>query len=225
MSTHARELEVIDDASGPAPTSGPRQATARIEAEVRSEDAEGGPRWVVREGGGLVHARQAASCLLRPRVGDRVLFMVEGEDAYVLAILDRAEPSACAELSHEGDLRLRVSGQLELRGDQSVRVHSEDEVVVQARRGRVFIHECAAVIERMVNHVARSTFVAKVIETFSERITTSSQTSLRSVSELDQVEAGVLDHRGRDAVHLAGDKVLVNGGEIAKVEAGQIHLG
>ena len=70
-----------------------------------------------------------------------------------------------------------------------------------------------------------STMVAKLVETIAERVSTSSKTSSRTVTELDQLHAGIIDHQAAEAVHLAADKVLINGGEIAKVEAGQIHLG
>ena len=222
---HARELEVVTRAS-PSPA---RQGTATIAAERPSGQP---PSWLLDQGDRQLVARRAASCLLEPEPGDRVWFVSEGDQCFVLAVLERGRHSQPATLRVEGDAALRVSGQLqvdtgaglELRSKEQVGVTS-DELRVQARLGRVVFAECTAVLRSLFAHVSNSTFVAKVIETIADRLTQSSKTSLRSVAEVDRVQAGTIDHRAKEATHLAGGKVLVNGGELAKVEAGQIHLG
>jgi len=220
---HAREqkLELV---SAPTPEPG-RQGMASIVAE--------GPdgSWMVEQQGQQLQARRAASCLLEPAVGDRVWLVVEAEHCYVLAVLERSA-EAPAVLRVDGDAALRVDGRLEihaaadlqLRGDRQVGI-AGDELQVQARAGRVFVRECTAVLRSLLTHATSSTLVAKLVETLADRVSTSSKTSCRNVTELDQLHAGIIDHHAVEAARLAAGKVLINGGEIAKVEAGQIHLG
>ncbi|PRP95517.1 hypothetical protein ENSA5_38700 [Enhygromyxa salina] len=217
---HVRELEIVSD---PIPEPA-RQGTAIIRA--------GGPSFVLDDEGRRFEARRAASCLLEPELGDEVWFVEQGARCYVLGVLERASEAGAATLSIEGDAALRVGGELsvdasaglELRSDEQVGI-SGDEVRVQARLGRVVFDECTAVLRSMLAHVTNFSFVAKVIETLTERLTLASKTSFRSVAEVDQIQAGVIDYRAKEAAHIAADKALINGGKLAKVEAGQIHLG
>lgn len=211
---HAREqkLELV---SAPTPQP-PGQGMAVIAAV-----AERG--FVVDHQGRQLHARRAASCLLEPGVGDRVWIVVEGEHGYVLAVLERAGEGPST-LRVEGDAALRVEGRLELHARDELSLRG-DELQVQARAGRVFIQDCKAVLRSLLTHAESSTLVGKLVETLAERVSTSSKTSTRTVTEIDQLHAGIIDHQAAEAAHIAADKVVINGGEIAKVEAGQIHLG
>jgi hypothetical protein len=214
---HARELEVVTPAHSTAAPQAPegRQGIGVVEAVSA---ADGGRTWAITVGELQLHASRAASCLLEPAVGDRVWFVAEAETCFVLAVLERAQPEtpAC--------INVDASAGLELHSDHHIGIRS-DELRVQARTARMVLTECTAVLRSLVTHVTTSTFVAKVIETISDRFTQASKTSYRSVAETDQLQAGIIDHRGQEATHIAGAKLLLNGGEIAKVEAGQIHLG
>lgn len=220
---HAREqkLELVS-----APTPEPGQRTAVIVAEGGAQTS-----WMVEDRGQQRQARRAASCLLEPAVGDRVWVVVEGERCYVLAVLERSA-DAPATLRVDGDASLRVSGRLEVHAANDLQLRSDhkvgiagDEIQVQARVGRVFVRECTAVLRSLLTHATSSTLVAKLVETLADRVSTSSKTSYRNVAEIDQLHAGIIDHQAVEAARIAADKVIINGGEIAKVEAGQIHLG
>jgi hypothetical protein len=209
-----------------AATSEPgRQGTAVIVAEGPDRS------WMVEDRGQQLQARRAASCLLEPAVGDRVWLVVEGERCYVLAVLER-NADAPATLRVDGDAKLRVDGRLEVHAVDDLQLRSDrqvgiagDEFQVQARVGRVFVRECTAVLRSLLTHATHSTLVAKLVETLADRVSTSSKTSCRNVTEIDQLHAGIIDHQAVEAARIAADKVIINGGEIAKVEAGQIHLG
>lgn len=220
---HAREqkFELVS-----TPTVSPsRQGTAVIVSE--------GPdrTWMVEDRGQQLRAQRAASCLLEPAVGDRVWIVVEDERCYVLAVLERSA-DAPANLRFDGDAVLRVNGKLEVHAKDDLQLRSDrqvgvagDEIEVQARVGRVFVRECTAVLRSLLTHATNSTLVAKLVETLADRVSTSSKTSYRNVAEIDQLQAGIIDYHAVEAARIVADKVIINGGEIAKVEAGQIHLG
>ena len=223
MHATQQKLELVST-DAPAPGhQGIAVVVARAEGEVRT--------WEVEDRGQRRAARRAASCLLEPEVGDQVWIVVEGARCYVVSVLERRAEGP-ATLRVDADAALRVDGRLEIHAADDLQLRSDrqvgvagDEIEVQARAGRVFVRECKAVLQSLLTHATSSTLVAKVAETLAERISTSSKTSVHNVSEIDQLRAGVIDHRAAEVAQLAGDKVLVNGGEIAKVEAGQIHLG
>jgi len=66
------------------------------------------------EDGEEIFARQAGSCLLSPAVGDKVLLFATGEEAFVLAVLVRAEESRTPEVAVPGAFSLKISAQDEL---------------------------------------------------------------------------------------------------------------
>jgi hypothetical protein len=224
---HAREqkLELVS-----APTPEPGQRTAVIVAQGPESEAPG-RTWMVEDRGQQREARPAASCLLEPAVGDLVWIVVEGERCYVLAVLERSADvpatlriDSDAALCIDGRLEIHAAADLQLRSDRQVGI-TGDEIQVQARAGKVFVRECTAVLRSLLTHATSSTLVAKLVETVADRVSTSSKTSYRNVAEIDQLHAGIIDHQAVEAARIAADKVIINGGEIAKIEAGQIHLG
>jgi hypothetical protein len=100
-----------------------------------------------------------------------------------------------------------------------------DEVQVHARLGRALLDEGSMILRSLFTHAGKSTLVGKVIETLAERITSHSQTSLRTVEEIDQTRAGIIDYRAQTAAHIVAEHAFINGGELVKVDGGQIHLG
>lgn len=229
MQAREQKLELV---SAPTPEPG-CQGTAVIVTEgADSKETKGpGRSWIIEHRGQQRPAQAAASCLLEPAVGDRVWIVVEGERCYVLAVLERSA-DAPATLRVDGDAVLRVDGRLEIHAADDLQLRSDsqvgiagDEFQVQARVGRVFVRECTAVLRSLLTHATNSTIVAKLVETLADRVSTSSKTSCRNVTEIDQLHAGIIDHQAVEAAQIAADKVLINGGEIAKVEADQIHFG
>jgi hypothetical protein len=221
---HAREqkLELVS-----APTPEPGQRTAVIVAQGPGQSLT----WMVEDRGQQLEVRRAASCLLEPVVGDLVWIVVEGERGYVLAVLERSA-DVPATIRIDSDAALRIDGRLEIHAAADLKLRSDrqvgiagDEIQVEARLGRVFVRECTAVLRSLLTHATSSTLVAKLVETLADRVSTSSKTSYRSVAEIDQLHAGIIDHQAVEAARIAADKVIINGGEIAKIEAGQIHLG
>ena len=63
----------------------------------------------VRTGETVLRARRAASCLLTPLMGDKVLLVTDHDDAYVLAVLERSQANQ-ATLELPGDTEIRAGG-------------------------------------------------------------------------------------------------------------------
>ncbi|MCA9684014.1 MAG: DUF3540 domain-containing protein [Myxococcales bacterium] len=223
---HAHDLELVSDDSTSTRRSQPGAASQGTATVVALEDG----RWSLTRDGQRFDAGRAASCLLAPALGDKVWFVAEGDSAYVLAVLERAGEGP-ATLHIDGDAELRAEGrltvsgtELELRGEQQLGLQA-DELRVRGRLGKLLLDEGSMVLRSLFTHVGKSTFVAKVIERFSERFSSHSKTSLRSVDEIDQVQAGNIDYRAEEAMQVTARHAMIKGGELVKVDGGQIHLG
>ena len=83
---------------------------------------EGDRCTVTLDDGSDLVARRAASCLLAPEPGDRVLLTLQPEP-FVLAVLERDHDRA-ARLEVRGDAVMTTSGELTLEGNEGVAVRT-----------------------------------------------------------------------------------------------------
>jgi hypothetical protein len=230
MATQAEErapvaatLRTEARASVPTPMT---QCLARVRAI--SEDGI-----MVDDGGVARLVRQATSCLIEPELGDLVLLAVPANDpgGYLLAVLERegkqATLAAAGDLviaAPRGRVTVAASEGLELATPKQLDVRA-DELRVQARSGRMFLDECAAIVRSMFASLTKLTHVGEVLELLVDRVTQRSKHSVRAIEGLDHTQAQNLELQAQNAVHVRATRTVVNGSEVVKVDGGQIHLG
>ncbi len=192
-----------------------------------------GQRWMLAtEQHGLMPARRASSCLLEPCPGDRVLLLWQGDEAWVLAVLERAQDGTNA-LSLPGDVSLRaVGGSLKLHCDQDLDISAPGSVSVTGSRlqlrARVseFVAEKACwAIEKLQLRYGRMAMVGETLDMVARQLNQFAENSVRKVEGMDHKRAGQVDHRARSAMTLRGENVIVQAREVAKVDGDQIQLG
>ena len=177
---------------------------------------------VALEHGGDVIARQAASCLLQPKPGDRVLLTLSPEP-FVLAVLER-DPDQLAELLVAGDVRLRATGSLALQAAEDLSVMA---TTVKVRSGHT---EIASRLITAVAKAARCQFemagvVSKQLDVVAERITEKAARVYRTVSELDQLRARHFDHRADGNARISARSTVITAREMVKMDGEQVHIG
>lgn len=174
---------------------------------------------------GELNARRAASCLLEPGAGDRVLVSGPSLDAaWVIAILERSG-AAPSRISFVGDTELAVSqGSLSVKTDQSVHLDT-DTLVMRAREGTAFIGRFDAVGEHWSAAIGCIKIVGSVLDTLMERVTQFARHSLRTIEGTDQLRTGIADYQARETMSLRGRQLLGTAEELVKIDGGQIHLG
>ncbi len=219
---HAHDLDHVS----PLPVA-PYQAVAHVVEEA----PEGA--WWLDDGRQRRLARRAASCALAPALGDRV--WVVGELAgslYVIAVLERADPSAPATLAFEGDVAVTAGGRMTLAAREGIDLAtpaglgvSADELHVHARSGRAALQELSVVARRVLASLARVTHVGEVLELLVDRVTQRSKHSMRAIEGIDHTQAQTIDYRAQATAHIQAEHALVNGKELVKLDGGQIHLG
>jgi hypothetical protein len=199
-------------------------------ARVRAISEDG---IMVDDGGRTRLVRQATSCLIEPELGDLVLLAVPANDpgGYLLAVLERegkqATIAAAGDLvitAPRGRVSVAASEGLELATPKQLGVRA-DELRVQARSGRVFLDECAAIVRSMFASLTKLTHVGEVLELLVDRVTQRSKHSVRAIEGLDHTQAQNLDLQAQNSVRVRADQTVINGSEVVKVDGGQIHLG
>lgn len=174
-----------------------------------------------------VAARRAASCLLDPAKGDRVLVATEERgEAFVLAVLEQRTPGA-ATISVEGDLTLRsVSGKLSVAAKEGVDIVSSAATRILSSVVEVSALDTLSLLGGAVKaELGKVKLYADTLDAFFERVTQHAKRSYRAVDEVDQVRARHIDYAARESAHLRGENALVTAHQLVKVNGEQVHVG
>jgi hypothetical protein len=174
-----------------------------------------------------VVARRAASCLLDPAVGDRVLVAAEERgDAYVLAVLEQRDPGA-ATLTVEGDLTLRsLRGKVSVAAQEGVDIVTAAAARILASTVDVEAMEALSVLSGAVKaELGKVKLYASTLDSFFERVSQHAKRSFRTVDELDQVKARHIDYAASGNAHLRGENALVSAQDLVKLNGEQVHVG
>jgi hypothetical protein len=182
---------------------------------------------------GIVYARLAASCLVEPAVGDRVLIAGDLEgDIFVIAVLEQKDASA-TRIAVEGDLQLGVpKGRFSVVSAQGVDLVSagdialtSTELAIRSDKARVFFDQLSYVGRKVLAQAGALKFVGGMFDTIAERISQKVKRSYKVVEEIDQVRSDQIDYRAEKNMSLKGQNALVTADELVKIEGDQIHLG
>jgi hypothetical protein len=191
-----------------------------------------GAMWKLHDGAVELESRVAASCLLRPGVGDRVLAVASDSGCWILVILERSEGTESS-IEADGDLVFRsVSGQVRIEGETGLTLCSPDAVEVQSSRFRLSSRVAEMLTGRlswigdeMSANFRSGSVVGRLFSSMVDRFSLKAKTVNREVSELDEVRAGNVDYRADNSMNLRARTVLAKGEELAKIDGGHIHLG
>lgn len=186
----------------------------------------------LRAPSGCIVARRAASCLLMPSVGDRVLCVVEERgDAFVLAVLERADDSR-ATLVMDGAVTLRTKEKLSLVGEKGVDIVGAETVRIAGKsvdvnsiETRIASHAVELLGDVVKADLGKVKYVAKSIDGLIDRVTNRVKRSFRTVEEIDQVKARHLDYSAEHVAHFRGETTVVTAKDLVKVNGEQIHVG
>jgi len=192
----------------------PLRLPAQAEGAVVALSRDGGVEVEVQ--GRRWRAQRAASCLMTPETGDRVLLVNLNHQLWLLAVLERAQPEQAAQLSCNSDLHLVCGGALRLSSQQFSLQAAQGECDIDSLRYR------GQSVSAWIN-VGR--FFGKQCESVWESLSQFSQRLLRKTEQCEQVRAGQLDVRTEDFTRLHSRNTLISSKSLTKVDARQIHIG
>lgn len=187
---------------------------------------------VVEIPGCLLPARTAASCLVRPEIGDRVLvFRDPGGEGYVLAVLARASEEPVT-LGFERGVTLDAGAgpfavdAPEIRFEASERISlAGPELAVRAERGTAAV-DTLAIRGRKLDAAweqVRSTI--RFLDEIRERVVQKIDRCYRTVTEFEESRIGRLRMIVEGRFALRSKQATLTAEEAVKIDGEQIHLG
>ncbi|PKL96504.1 MAG: hypothetical protein CVV18_01515 [Gammaproteobacteria bacterium HGW-Gammaproteobacteria-8] len=208
-------------------SSEPRQLVAL----VTRIDPDGLWLWLCAQNRELQSCR-AAGCLLRPEVGDRVLALQSGDEAWVLSVLER-DPSRAGLIETDGPLVLRAGrGDVEIGAPGSVHVRASEtigletaQLIIRAGLARVVTRKLSWLCDLMEGRFSRLRVVGRVVDSILERISLKAGSSFRQVDSLDHARCGRIDYNAEGDLSLNAGNLLGSARGLARIDGKQIHLG
>lgn len=176
---------------------------------------------------GSYAALKAASCLVRPKRGDSVLTVFDGEgNCFILSVLVQDQTSGQRnEIIMEGDASLHIrKGGLTISADDEVSVVS-DKLSLAARTGNAAFEDCSLLGKSLFTEFGSIKAVAGKVENIFQQLTEKLIDAFRFVKDHEEVQTGStrylvdtnLTMHSKNAMHVAEEIVTIN--------AGQVHLG
>ncbi len=178
---------------------------------------------------GVTSAAIAVGCWVAPEPGDRVLLSRFAGECFVLSVL--ARESSARQLRVGG--RLTVSaGELELSGDQGVRVASAEglrlrghrvdvagiDTDIRSRGLRVTGEECNVQLQR-------ARLITRSLESLGERVVQCARTFTRRVEETETLHVGTLIQRIRENWLSRSKRTSITARSDVQIDGERIHMG
>jgi hypothetical protein len=195
---------------------------------------QAGGALLVQADGRVLHARRAASCLLEPVLGDKVLLLTgSAETAYVLAVLERADDSGKATLGLPGDTEIRTAGgRLRLAARDGISMETASDVAllaaelnVSADKGEVLVNSLSFTGDLLRGCIDRIKLIGRSLDTAVERYFLRAQRSYRHIDETEQLRAANIHQEATQTLSMHAKNTLMTADELVKVDAEQIHMG
>ncbi len=215
------------------------QAIKRIAEERRPFQANGfvigyeAKQAIVEVDGDVFTVRRAASCLIEPVPGDRVLVAGDlPDELFVIAVLER-DTSTTLSITVEGSLTLGApDGRVSIAAGRGLDLASvgemtltTSELAVRAPKGQLFFDQLVYTGLKVLAHVERIRLVGEFLDLIADRINQKIKRSFRTVEEVDQVRSNQIDYRAEKNMSLRGQNALVTAKELVKLDGDQIHVG
>ncbi len=202
-----------------------RMDTASPVLEYAKVRAVSGDHVVLLADFGDIHAERAAGCLLAPRPGDLVLASVDaGGHAFVLSVLKR-EAEAPGEIAYPGDLRLRADGDLRLDAGGEAALSAKETLTLAAKEGEAAFEKASLLAKTAEARFKTLTMMAGAVEQFFSRLTQRLTNSVKLVEEHEEVQAGSARYLIEDTLTMHSKNAVHIAEEVAKIDAGEVHLG
>ena len=188
----------------------------------------------VRTCHGELHAQRAASCLLWPEEGDRVL--VSGEfnsGLYITAVLERMSESpmrlvlsgeTIVTMANDADISFQVNGSLRFKAKKQIEIDTSEMSLV-AGSATVLCKGISLIARNALASIRESRLVGELLESAVDRIRLSASHSERQVKGIDRVRSGNIDYSSRQTLHLQAENLMAGADKLVKLDGDQIQIG
>ena len=175
-----------------------------------------------------IRAMPAFSCLVMPQAGDRVLAVVDGDNAFILAILQR-EKECETELCLKGDVKVVAEQSMQIAAGHGLLMGGAEKVQIMSPGINCVAHNISLQGDKvsLTGRILKKQFqkikaIAREVEKFFACFTRHAKNSYRYTTEHDEVHAGsaryltenTMTIQARDSVHLAEELITMNAKQI-----------
>lgn len=187
---------------------------------------------VVELDGDRLHAQPAASCLLAPEAGDRVLVSRDPDGRhYVLSVLERS--TSPARLAFPGDVEIQAPhgkvrviahGDMDFLSGKRIS-HGARQVAVVAETADVAAKDMTLIGKKLTLRYDAIQTLAETIETVAGRLYQRLRSCFRRVEEVEDVKANRMQLSAREMLMLRGHYAQIRGERHVKITGEQVHMG
>lgn len=179
-----------------------------------------------------VEAFVAASCLLRPEVGDVVLISPASAGAngqftggwWLLAVLRRGQ-EGLATVQVPGAQAVSLSApSLQLQGDQQIAIRSAD-LVVEAQRASLrtkFMQMTAGTVSTVAQHL---TTIADKLDSLARDVLLRCSNRVSNIDEVDALQTGQLSIQAKETLIAESTQVVINANDNVRIDGQRILMG
>lgn len=188
-------------------------------------DSSGG-RLSVHTDSGEFCCERAASCLLLPAPGDRVLLSAQlPDEIYVLAVLVRRPGTPRqTELGEGVVLEVGEPGRLEISAKSTLQLRTGD-ISLLAQKANMLVAEVSLTVREALIGFAALRWVGGLLEGSVDRVSQWMGASQRTVKGLDQSRSGSSEVCVDQIMSVRGQQVLISAEKLAKIDGDQVHIG
>jgi hypothetical protein len=167
---------------------------------------------------------KAASCLLRPSVGDTVLVQgVASAGVWILSVLVRSESEGAQIQLPRYSTILNDNGRISLR-TQELEITSSD-AEYRAKRMTVVFEDMRLIGKALISTIGVVKAIGQMLSTVADRIIQHSQTYSRTTQGMDRTDAQQCEINSEQIVRVKAPYVFLEGDDLVKTKGSQIHFG
>lgn len=202
--------------------------------ETRLEHAlvkGGGPEfYLVQTAQGIVNARVAFSCLVKPCANDQILLSGNGQAHFILAVLARTENAMEIEL--QGDARISATGSLTLHSQRELNLASQENV----RLTGIGLHLVSALAKLTTQtlqiHATHAEsdhdevqFRTRTLSSWAQNVFQRADTVMRWVEGVETANVGQWVKSVRQAYTLHAQHAVITARGDVRIDGERIHMG
>jgi len=189
--------------------------------------------FTIKTDSGVWEAKPAASCLLLPQTGDKVLIAAHpSQDAYILAILER-EQDCASEIIFENDLTIKSQrGKVSVVSQEDINLISanklqivSNETGLHTQKAEIFIDEMSFWGKFLDANVKSIRVLASGFESVIDLLRQKVTRSYRTIEEVEHIKADRYECHAKSLLSLKGKYSTITAKEDVKIDAERIHIG
>lgn len=201
--------------------------------QVFSGQIQGGfsQNYMVHCAFGLLRANRSASCLIVPKIGDKVLLVAVDNELYILSVLTTADNRG-VELASDGDLTIRANnGTVAVAAENidllaSNRQHIvSPQLVVTAGKGQVHCQHASIQGEKLVARWGQAEWLIEKLSTIVNHLHEHYQHVFRRVDGVDKTSSNQSFHNVDKCLSIRAEHANITTRKDMKIDGERIHMG